>query len=136
MKPMIILPPELMDAANIKQLQDNDICVVVASDPARVRFVDPIPSMSSRTQMEDAAIQLSRRLLNGEFDGSTVRKSDFARLYVEILIKGSPLDIRGSTEEQRKRAFDQEKEAELYRLAREEAKAEREAKKKAAMVKK
>ena len=136
MKSMIILPPELMDAANIKQLQDNDICVVVASDPARVRFVDPIPSMSSRTQMEDAAIQLSRRLLNGEFDGSTVRKSDFARLYVEILIKGSPLDIRGSTEEPRKRAFDQEKEAELYRLAREEAKAEREAKKKAAMVKK
>jgi hypothetical protein len=56
MKPMIILPPGVMDDENIKLLRENDICVVVAEDPAKVRFVDPIPAASNRAQMEQAAI--------------------------------------------------------------------------------
>ena len=49
MKPMIILPPDVMDKENIDLLRENGICVVVAKDPAKVRFVDPIPAVASRT---------------------------------------------------------------------------------------
>lgn len=62
MKPMIILPPDTMSEDNIKLLRENDICVVTATNPGQVKFVDPIPAASSQTQMERSAIRLSRIL--------------------------------------------------------------------------
>lgn len=126
---MIVLPPDTMSPEHIKLLRDNGICVVVAKNPMSVRFVDPIPCQSSRTQIEDAAIKLSRKALNGQIyngDGTKV----FAEHYVKLLISGTPLDERGTQEDQEKRTFQLAKDDEIRRLAREEAKAERAALKK------
>lgn len=124
MKPIIILPPETMSDKDVNVLRENGLCVVVATDPAKVKFVDPIPSVSSRTQMEDAAIRLSRRLLRGDLFANNRR--DFADLYVDCLIKGTSLDANYVEPEIREAAvFNAAKEDELRRLAREEAKAER-----------
>lgn len=136
MKPIIILPPKTMSAADIAALRKNDLCVVVAKDPSKVKFVDPIPAASNRTQIENAAIKLSRCLLNGQWSGgmSTLGQSDFAKLFVDILTIGTPLDAKGTIEEREQQYFDQVKWDEIARLARAEAKAEREAKKKAALA--
>lgn len=135
MKPIMILSPGEMSPEDIKTLRDNDLCVVVAKHPASVRFVDPIPAATQRGKMEDAAIQLSRLLLNGcwgEYSNSNVlSRSDFAHMYVQCLVKGTPLDRNGTTEEQLNRAYDLEKLEETRRLARADAKAERAANKKA-----
>lgn len=132
MKPMIILAPNLMSDANIKELRDNGICVVVAKDPTKVRFMDPIPASSERTKMESAAISLSRQLLNWNFSSASYAwgKSDFAKMYMDILLKGSPLDANGSIEEQRERTYNLEKLDEIRRIAREDARAESARKKK------
>lgn len=124
MKPIIILPPDKMSPDDIKMLRDNEICVVVASDPSAIKFLDPIPAASSRTKIEDAAIRLSRKILNtGCYDENT--RANFARMYVELLAEGTPLDSKPSQAEQERQIFDAEKRNELQRLAREEAKAER-----------
>jgi hypothetical protein len=103
-----------------------------------VKFVDPIPAASSRTQIEQAAIMLSRKLLHGQWKhinvDNTIGVNTISKLYVECLINGTPLDINGSQEEQEQRYFDEAKLDELRKLAREEAQAER-AKAKAAKVK-
>ncbi len=129
MKPIIILPPDVMSEENIKLLRENDLCVVIAKDPCKVKFVDPIPAVSSRTQMETAALKLSRVLLNGAWGNWTnanlVSHSDIARIYTDILIAGTPLDKNGSNEEREQRYFNDEKMSEIRRLAREDAKAER-----------
>lgn len=131
MKPIIILPPDTMSDENIAALRDNGICVVVAKNPAAVEFIDPIPSQSSRTQIEDAAIKLSRILLNKEGVRS---RSDITSLYCDILTKGTPLDpnppptqeeIQSERHNQEHAIFDYAKEQELERLGIEEARAER-----------
>lgn len=127
MKPMIILPPDEMSPDDIQRLRDNDICVVVTKHPQSVKFVDPIPVQTSRTQIEHAAIMLTRKLFSGALFRDN--KRDFANLYVECLIAGTPLDGNGTAEEQEQRIFDAAKRSELERLAREEATAERAAKK-------
>jgi hypothetical protein len=43
MKPIMILPPEVMSPEDIKLLNENGLCVVIVKEPAKVRFVDPIP---------------------------------------------------------------------------------------------
>lgn len=127
MKPIIILPPGVMSESNITMLRENELCVVEATEPSAVKFIDPIPAASSRTQIENAAIQLSRRLLNGErISNSYEYKSTFAALFVDILIKGTPLDSGPTKEEIERAIFDDAKAVELRRLAREEAKKERE----------
>ena len=130
MKPIIILPPNEMSEHNIKILRDNGMCVVVTKHPAAVKFVDPIPSVSSRTEIENAAIQLSRKLLAGVHPeyGQTwsfETKSTFAKLFMDILVRGTPLDPEPTQQEREKIIFNNEKADELRRLAREEAKAER-----------
>lgn len=130
MKPIIILPPKAMSDENIKLLRENEICVVVAEDPAAVKFIDPIPSMSSRTQVESAAIGLSRILLNGQWGDysslNQIGRETFSRIYVDLLIKGSPLDKNHQTQaELEKKVFDAEKIDALRKLAQEEARAER-----------
>jgi hypothetical protein len=135
MHPIIIIPPNTMSEADIKMLRDNELCVVVAKNPAAVKFLDPIPAAGQRTQIEAAAIKLSRILLNGQWanisNASQIGRSEFARLYVELLTEGTALDRNGSREEQERRYFGEAKLDELRRLAREEAKAERAAAKKA-----
>lgn len=127
MQPMIILPEGEMDADNIKLLRENGICVVVAKNPSAVKFVDPIPAVSNRTQIENAAIQLSRRLLRGDLFGDNRR--DFANLYMNCLVKGTSLDPEPTPQEQEKRIFDEAKRDEIQKIAREEARAEKAAKK-------
>lgn len=120
---MIILPPDTMSEADMKLLRENQICVVVAKDPAKVKFVDPIPAASSRTQIENAAIQLSRRCLKGELFPNN--RGDFARLFVDCLVVGTPLDKDPTQAEREQAFFNNVKEDELRRLAKEEARAER-----------
>lgn len=48
-----------------------------------------------------------------------------ARVYIDILMQGTPLSNEPSKEEKEKRIFDDAKHDELRRLAKEEAKAER-----------
>lgn len=123
-KPIIILPPDAMSADDIKLLRGNELCVVIAKNPALVKFVDPIPAISSRTEIETAAIRLSRRLLNGAVYDENARGT-FAKMFVDILIQGTALDKNGTQEEKEQAVFDAAKTAELQRLAKEEAKAER-----------
>lgn len=136
MKPIIILPPKTMSDEDIKQLRANDLCVVVAEDPARVKFVDPIPATSSRTRMEDAAISLSRIILNGQWGNYTssgaISRGDATSIYVDLLVEGTPLAPNYRSPQQ---VFDLAKHEELQRLAREEAKAERAAAKAKATTK-
>lgn len=121
MKPIIILPPDIMKDDAIAMLQENGLCVVVATDPSKVRFVDSIPAITSRTQIENAAIGLSRKVLTGKVFGSEYNNK-FAEAFVSILIEGTELDPK---KEQSAALFDNEKRMEIQRLAREEAKAER-----------
>lgn len=131
MKPMIILPPDAMSDEDIQMLRNNGLCVVKSKIPANIKFIDPIPSVSCRTQIEDAAIKLSKMLVNGSWTGSScLNRSDFCRFFMEFLVNGTPLDPYPK-EEQEKKIFDNAKAEELRRLAREEARAERAAKKKA-----
>lgn len=125
MKPIIILPVGAMDQEAIDTLRENGICVVEAKDPAAVTFLDPIPCISSRTEVENAAIQLSRKVLGpGYWTNEDTRKT-IAGTFLDILVKGTALDPRPSRAEQERQIFDTAKADELRRLAREEAKAER-----------
>lgn len=130
MKPVMILPPDTMGEADIKLLNDNGFCVVIANDPAKVKFVDPLPAASNRTEIENAAIRLSRKLLAKETcpwnDGG---RATIASMFVEILAQGTPLDPRGTREQQEQRVIDDARSDELRKIGREEARAEREAKK-------
>lgn len=130
MKPIIILPPDVMSPEDINALQDNELCVVVASDPASVKFVDPIPAVTSRSQIESAAIQLSRRILNGIGFGNSdyIYRKEACALFVQILVEGTPL-AETTEADIESQIFDDAKVEEICRLAREEAREERAAKK-------
>lgn len=126
MKPLIILPKGAMSDKDREELAKNNICVVEAEDPSLVKFVDSIPAIASRTEMEQAAIQLSRKVLQKDAWGYlSDAPKDLAKMFVDILVKGTPLDPRPTQQESEKQIFDQAKADELKRLAREEAKAER-----------
>lgn len=127
MKPIIILPPDAMSEEHIKLLRENELCVVVAKNPAVVKFVDPLPVITQRTKVEAAAIALSRKVLNPGFWTSNDTRQLMAQTYVDILINGTPLQKGPTQEELEKEIFDEAKRDELCKLAREEAKAEREA---------
>lgn len=114
-------------------LRDNGLCVVVSEDPAKVKFLDPIPAISQRTKVEQAAVELSRILLNGQWghydSANHIGRSTFAQIYIDLLMKGTALDKHGSQEEQEEQLKKQARWDELSKLAREEARAERAAKK-------
>ena len=38
MKPIIIVPPKQLSKADIEMLRKNDLCVVEAKDPSKVKF--------------------------------------------------------------------------------------------------
>ena len=122
-KPIIILPPGVMQDADIQLLRDNGLCVVTAEDPGKVRFLDPIPAAEKRGQMEEAAIALSRKVLRAS---GVISRSDAAGFFVDAITKGTPL---GADSEIYERAFDEAKLEQARELGREEARAERAAKK-------
>ena len=136
MMPIMILPQEAMSKEDIEILRANGICVVVAKEPHAVKFVDPIPAASSRTEIEQASLSLSRKLLHPGFwrrdsftaDDSSLRKTITAS-FVELLLNGTPLDSKPTKEELQKEAYHAEKIREMQLLAREDAKAERQASK-------
>lgn len=136
MQPIMILQPDSMSDEDMQRLRDNGLCVVVAKEPALVRFMDPIPSVSSRTDIENAAIRLSRKMVTHEYWGNEDGRRDYIAELCDIIIKGSPLDPQPTQQEQETRIFSSAKADELRRLAREEAKAERAAAKEAEATKK
>jgi hypothetical protein len=140
MKPIIILPPDVMSADDISELRGNDLCVVIATDPAKVRFLDPIPTASSRSQIEDACIRLSRKILHGHWTGKfnteSLSKTQIRSLYLDSLLSGSPLDPAGTKEQQEEAIISAARRDELCAIGREEARAERAAKKAAKTTKK
>jgi hypothetical protein len=129
MKPIIVVPPKLLSEEAVKLLRENGLCVVEAADPSQLRFLDPIPAASNRSQMEAAAIRLSRILLSGSwgnfFNSTCLGVSEFARIYVKLLSEGTPLDPKGTLEERQRVAFEHAKIEESARLGREAAKKER-----------
>lgn len=124
-----------MSSSDIKLLRDNGICVVVCKDPAKVKFLDPIPSVSDRSTIEVAAIKMSRLLLNrcwGDISTSSVLDhGDFAKLFVSCLVTGTPLDRNGTPEEKLAEQARWAKIEEVRKIAREEARAERKVQKEA-----
>lgn len=131
---MIILPPDIMTQEEIQKLNDNGLCVTVASDPSKLKFIDPLPAQSSRTEVENAAIRLSRMILNGQYSISGTSgygRDFFARCFVEFLVQGTPLDEQGTREQQEQKIIDRARRDELDRIGREEARAEAKARKEA-----
>jgi hypothetical protein len=117
-----------MSQANIKKLESNQLCIVIAKDPARIKFVDPIPAQSSRTEIENAAIKLSRMLLNNRqwaSPGGTWDIGTITEAFVQFLVEGTPLDAAGTKEERESKIYNDERQEELRRMAREDARAER-----------
>ncbi len=129
MKPMIVLPPKLMSDKDVQILRDNGLCVVIAQDPSKVRFVDPIPASSARTEIENAAIQLSRKVLNPNTWKDPDYVKNFTSMFVEILIAGTPLSSGPTQKEKEDSVYNAEKMDMIRKMAREDAKSERDAKK-------
>lgn len=131
MKPILVIPPETIDAEGVKELRDNGVCVVVALDPAKVKFLDSIPCAMARTNAEQAAIELSRKVLdpreythtlsNGD---QAIAKRDVWKFFMEAVVSGTTLDPNGTREEQEQSIIDEARRAELRAIGREEARAE------------
>lgn len=139
MKPVIVLPPDCMAEGDVAELRANGFCVVVAMHPEKVRFMDPAPA--DRTQVERAAIMLSRKLLSGvhpesgrSWTADTI--GAFSTLFTRILMDGTPLDPKGTRAEQEQKAIDEARMDELTKIGREEAREERAEKKRAMASKK
>ena len=133
MRPIIVLPPNTMAKEDVARLTENGICVVEATDPANVRFLDPILSAADRPMIEQAAVQLSRILLNGTWGPQQeIGRQKICSLFVECLVKGTKLDRNPTQQERESTIYNEIKEQEIRRLAREEARVEREAMKIAA----
>jgi hypothetical protein len=92
MKPMLIVLEGTMKPEDIQRLNDNGVCTVESKDPAAVRLIDALPSISSRTKIEDAAIELSRKLLRADFWNNPDTSKTIAKAYCDILLHGTRLD--------------------------------------------
>ena len=128
MKPMMVLAPGIMSAEHQQMLRDNGLCVVEAEKPELVRFMDPISTVADRSRIEQAAIEMSRLLLNRRWGhvstSALIGHGEFARLFCDCLVAGTSLAgnyVSPAT------IFKNAKRDEIQRLAREEAKAERKA---------
>ncbi len=134
MKPIIILEPGVMSEADVTLLRENHLCVVVATNPATVKFVDPIPAVSQRDKIESSAIMFSRKILaQGCWNNPDFRKT-LTEMFMDVLISGTPLDPKPSQTEMEKRAYDEARLDEQRRIAREEVKAEKAAAKAAKLA--
>lgn len=124
MKPILIVPEGQMSAESIKVLNDNDICTVEAKDPSQIKFVDPIPAISNRTEIEVACIKLSRFLMIESTNDYSVTRKEIASYYLKFLSEGTPLDRNGTHEEQKKRIYDMAFADEVDKIARQDARDE------------
>lgn len=134
MKPIIILPPDAMNSTQIAMLRQNGLCVVTAKDPAAVKFLDPLPAVSARGKIEQAAIALSRKVMSKGFWSNDDTRALMAKTFIDLLVEGTPLDPNPSPEEQEKKIFSQAKIEEIRRLAIQEAREERAAAKAAKLL--
>lgn len=132
MKPIIVLPPDTISPEDIEKLRENGLCVITSKDPTAVKFLDPIASAADRPKAEQAAIELSRVLLHGIWSKysctSTISRADIAQMFVDIFTKGTDLgreDRRAAAEQ----IYQHAKASEIEKIAREEAREERAAKK-------
>jgi len=89
MKPTFVLPCGHISKQDIKQLRDNGFCVVEAKYPEKIRFLDPPPF--GYTQQEQAAIQLTRKLLAEPYH-ATKSMNEIKNMLIYILVEGSPID--------------------------------------------
>lgn len=125
MKPIIIVPPKVLNDEALTLLRENGLCVIVADDPSKVRFLDPIPSASSRTSIESAAVKLSRILLNGMWGNystsGVIGRDEFCKIFVDILVDGTPLQKGPTQAEVEKREYDAAHLDEVRKIAREDA---------------
>lgn len=127
MKPLMIVPRGSMSQEDIKVMRENHLCVVEAENPSAVKFIDSLPAVSSRTDIESAAIRLSRKIINPGFWSSEDTRREMAAKFIDLLVSGTALDPAPTKAEASQQFFDAEKRAELSRLARLEAKEERDA---------
>lgn len=88
MQPILVLPPDSMTDEDIQRLRDNEICVVVSSDPTALRFVDPPPS-GNYDLVTDAALQLSRVVMNNPNTNYTGQS--LAAWWAQVLINAHPV---------------------------------------------
>jgi hypothetical protein len=135
-KPILILPPDSVSEADIARLNDNDLCVIVAKDPAAIKFLDPIPAAAGRDKIDEAAIQLSRKLLNKDelqFDEwGRVTYANVAELFVKLVTLGTSLtrlptadDEAEAWEETFEQIYKDSRADEMDKLGKQDAKAER-----------
>lgn len=125
MKPIIILPPGMMTPEDIQKLEANWLCVVIAKDPSQVKFLDPTLCIAHRTDLEQAAIQLSRKVLNPGYWTHDDTRQQLTRTFCDILLKGTPLDKNPTKAEQEAEIISNARLDELRTIAREEARAEK-----------
>ncbi len=134
MKPIIVLRKGTMSAEDIKELRGNWLCVVESEDPSTLKFLDPIPAAAERTKVEDAALALSRKMLDPTTWTSGLESGAYrhiANTFVDLVMRGTRIDRNPSQQETERAIFDEAKAEELRRLAREEAKTERKAQREA-----
>jgi hypothetical protein len=86
MKPVLILPRDAMSEHDIDLLKENGFCVVIAKKPALVKFLDPIPAISSRTEIEAAAIRTTEHFLN-KTNGELYQVAEVKACFVRLLLK-------------------------------------------------
>lgn len=124
MKPILVIPTNAMTPDSVMALRSNGICVVETEDPSKVKFLDPIPSAAERTRVEDAALSLSRKVLSTSF-WTNGRESGawqaVAATYLDALVNGTPLDSKPSPVEEERRIYQEAKNDELRKIAKEEA---------------
>ena len=94
MSPVIILPPNIMSEEDMQRLRDNGMCVVVAEDPSQVNFIDPLPCISSRTEIDHAAIKLAQKVLKPETWPDGINSIGYRlciRLFSGFILETSPI---------------------------------------------
>ena len=88
MKPILVLPPDNMSAEDIALLREIDICVVVAKNPADLRFIDPPPT-GNYDQVTEASLNLSRLIINNTDKNYSTR--ELASFWAQALINAHPV---------------------------------------------
>jgi hypothetical protein len=126
MKPILIIPPDTIDAEGIKALNDNGICCVVATDPSSVQFADP----ENSGYFAECAVRFTRVMLNQNTfiqnnQWHNLSMDEVARLFTVEAKKGTPFSREHQDKlEAAKRIIENAKLDEEAKIAREEAREE------------
>lgn len=87
-KPIIVLPPDAMDKANIAMLRRNGICVVICQKPEQVRFVEA--PIGSQDRCERAAVSLFRHIASRT--DAYCDRSKLLATFAKFVVAGTELD--------------------------------------------